>query len=126
MDSLQICGGYISERRYDMNKTPTTLIIMDGFGMTDTDSGNAVHAAKTPRLDQFFQEFAHTTLSASGLDVGLPDGQMGNSEVGHTNIGGGRVVFQDLPRITRAIEDGSFFENPAYLHAMDEIGRAHV
>ena len=102
-----------------MNKTPTTLIIMDGFGMTDTDSGNAVHAAKTPRLDQFFQEFAHTTLSASGLDVGLPDGQMGNSEVGHTNIGGGRVVFQDLPRITRAIEDGSFFENPAYLHAMD-------
>ena len=102
-----------------MNKTPTTLIIMDGFGMTDSTAGNAVRAAKTPRLDQFFQEFAHTSLSASGLDVGLPDGQMGNSEVGHTNIGGGRVVFQDLPRITRAIEDGSFFENPAYLHAMD-------
>ncbi len=70
-------------------------------------------------MDGFFQEFAHTTLSASGLDVGLPDGQMGNSEVGHTNIGGGRVVFQDLPRITRAIEDGSFFQNSAYLHAMD-------
>ena len=103
-----------------MNKTPTTLIIMDGFGMTHGDSaGNAVRAAKTPRLDQFFQEFAHTELSASGLDVGLPDGQMGNSEVGHTNIGGGRVVFQDLPRITNAIADGSFFRNAAYNHAMD-------
>ena len=103
-----------------MNKTPTTLIIMDGFGMTHGDSaGNAVRAAKTPRLDQFFQEFAHTELSASGLDVGLPDGQMGNSEVGHTNIGAGRVVFQDLPRITKSIADGDFFPNPAYNHAMD-------
>ena len=103
-----------------MNKTPTTLIIMDGFGMTHGDSaGNAVRAAKTPRLDQFFQEFAHTELSASGLDVGLPDGQMGNSEVGHTNIGAGRVVFQDLPRITKSIADGDFFTNPAYNHAMD-------
>ena len=102
-----------------MNKTPTTLIIMDGFGMTNGQSGNAVFAANTPRLDRFFEEFANTTLSASGLDVGLPDGQMGNSEVGHTNIGGGRVVFQDLPRITRSIEDGSFFQNPSYLRAMD-------
>lgn len=102
-----------------MNKTPTTLIIMDGFGLTDKDEGNAVKAAKTPVLDGLFDQYAHTTLSASGLDVGLPDGQMGNSEVGHTNIGGGRVVFQDLPRITRAIEDGSFFENEAYNAAMD-------
>jgi len=102
-----------------MNKTPTTLIIMDGFGIGGGEAGNAVKTAKTPRLDGFFREFAHTSLSASGLDVGLPDGQMGNSEVGHTNIGGGRVVFQDLPRITRAIKDGSFFQNPAYLHAMD-------
>ena len=102
-----------------MNKTPTTLIIMDGFGMSAADTGNAVRAAKTPRLDQFFQEFAHTELSASGLDVGLPDGQMGNSEVGHTNIGGGRVVFQDLPRISKSIADGDFFANPAYCHAMD-------
>ena len=101
-----------------MNKTPTTLIIMDGFGMSASDAGNAVHAARTPRLDQFFQEFAHTELSASGLDVGLPDGQMGNSEVGHTNIGAGRVVFQDLPKITKAISDGDFFENPAYKEAM--------
>ena len=92
---------------------------MDGFGLTDSTIGNAVRAAKTPRLDQFFQEFAHTELQASGLDVGLPEGQMGNSEVGHTNIGAGRVVFQDLPRITKSIQDGDFFRNPAYCHAMD-------
>ena len=91
-----------------MNKTPTTLIIMDGFGLTKPGDTNAVSLAHTPVLDRLFQEYAHTTLSASGLDVGLPDGQMGNSEVGHTNIGGGRVVFQDLPRISRAIDDGSF------------------
>ena len=102
-----------------MNKTPTTLIIMDGFGLRKETEGNAVAAAETPRLDRFFQEFAHTRLSASGLDVGLPAGQMGNSEVGHTNIGAGRVVFQDLPRISKSIADGDFFENPAYLHAMD-------
>ena len=92
---------------------------MDGFGLCGSMAGNAVKTADTPRLDQFFQEFAHTELQASGLDVGLPAGQMGNSEVGHTNIGAGRVVFQDLPRITNAIADGSFFQNPAYLHAMD-------
>ena len=102
-----------------MNKTPTTLIILDGFGLRHETEGNAVAAAATPRLEQFFQEFAHTELSASGLDVGLPAGQMGNSEVGHTNIGAGRVVFQDLPRISKAIDDGSFFENPAYVRAMD-------
>ncbi|MBO4915214.1 MAG: 2,3-bisphosphoglycerate-independent phosphoglycerate mutase [Oscillospiraceae bacterium] len=102
-----------------MKKAPTTLIIMDGFGLSDKIEGNAIRAAKTPVLDRLFAEYAHTTLSASGLDVGLPEGQMGNSEVGHTNIGGGRVVFQDLPRITRSIEDGTFFENPAYNAAMD-------
>ncbi len=103
-----------------MNKTPTTLIIMDGFGLTGPGPGNAVSLAQTPQLDRLFAEYAHTTLSASGLDVGLPAGQMGNSEVGHTNIGGGRVVFQDLPRISRAIDDGSFFENAAYNKAMDD------
>ena len=103
-----------------MNKTPTTLIIMDGFGLAPASDDNAVTLAKTPVLDRLFQEYAHTTLSASGLDVGLPAGQMGNSEVGHTNIGGGRVVFQDLPRISRAIEDGSFFKNEAYNKAMDD------
>ena len=102
-----------------MKKTPTTLIIMDGFGLNPSDQSNAVAAAKTPVLDNLFATCPHTTLSASGLDVGLPEGQMGNSEVGHTNIGGGRVVFQDLPRISRSIDDGSFFENPAYVSAMD-------
>ena len=103
-----------------MNKTPTTLIIMDGFGLAPAADDNAVTLANTPVLDKLFREYAHTTLSASGLDVGLPAGQMGNSEVGHTNIGGGRVVFQDLPRISRAIEDGSFFKNEAYNKAMDD------
>ena len=103
-----------------MNKTPTTLIIMDGFGLAPAADDNAVSLASTPVLDKLFQEYAHTTLSASGLDVGLPAGQMGNSEVGHTNIGGGRVVFQDLPRISRAIEDGSFSQNEAYNRAMDD------
>ena len=102
-----------------MNKTPTTLIIMDGFGLAPAADDNAVTLASTPVLDGLFRDYAHTTLSASGLDVGLPAGQMGNSEVGHTNIGGGRVVFQDLPRITRAIGDGSFFRNEAYNTAMD-------
>ena len=96
------------------------LVIMDGFGMAPAGSGNAISLAKKPNLDRIFAENAHTELSASGLDVGLPDGQMGNSEVGHTNIGAGRVVFQDLPRISNAISDGSFFENPAYVKAMDD------
>ena len=103
-----------------MNKTPTVLVIMDGFGMGNPGAGNAVFLANTPVLDRLFAENAHTTLSASGLDVGLPDGQMGNSEVGHTNIGGGRVVFQDLPRISRAIDSGEFFKTPAYNKAMDD------
>ena len=102
-----------------MNKTPTTLIIMDGFGSRESREGNAIANARTPNLDKLFAENPCCKLSASGLDVGLPEGQMGNSEVGHTNIGGGRVVFQDLPRISRSIEDGSFFENPAYVSAMD-------
>ena len=99
-------------------KTPTTLIIMDGFALGEDIPGNAVRAAATPQLDYLFSQYPFCQLEASGLDVGLPDGQMGNSEVGHTNIGAGRVVFQDLPRISRAIEDGTFFENPAYLAAV--------
>ncbi len=100
-------------------KAPTTLIIMDGFALGEDIPGYAVHAAHTPQLDYLFSQYAFCQLDASGLDVGLPQGQMGNSEVGHTNIGAGRVVMQDLPRINRAIEDGSFHENPAFLAAMD-------
>jgi len=92
---------------------------MDGFGMEGPSAGNAVVNAPTPNLDRFFAQCPHSRLSASGLDVGLPEGQMGNSEVGHTNIGAGRVVFQDLPHISRDIETGVFFENPAYLEAME-------
>lgn len=100
-------------------KTPIALIIMDGFGIAEAGSSNAISCSKTPNIDRITQTCPHTTLSASGLDVGLPEGQMGNSEVGHTNIGAGRVVFQDLPRITLAIKDGTFFENPAYNAAID-------
>ncbi len=102
-----------------MSKTPTTLIIMDGFGLRDEAEGNAIKNARTPNLDKIFAECPGCRLSASGLDVGLPEGQMGNSEVGHTNIGAGRVVFQDLPRISKDISDGGFFQNEAYTAAMD-------
>ena len=102
-----------------MNKIPTVLIIMDGYGLGEPTAENAINAAATPELDKLFEKNPHTTLSASGEDVGLPAGQIGNSEVGHTNIGAGRVVYQDLPRITNAVKDGSFFVNPAYSGAMD-------
>ena len=100
-------------------KKPLILIIMDGFGLRSSDMGNAIHAAKTPNLDRIFAENPTTQLGASGLDVGLPDGQMGNSEVGHTNIGAGRVVYQELTRISKAIKDGDFFENEAFLGAIN-------
>ena len=103
-----------------MSKKPTVLLIMDGFGLAPAGPENAISCAKTPNLDKLFAECPNTQLQASGLDVGLPAGQMGNSEVGHTNIGAGRVVYQDLPRISNAVEDGSFFENPAYNKAMDD------
>jgi len=90
-------------------KKPVVLCIMDGFGIRDVNEGNAIYTAKTPNLTKLFNENPFTTIGASGLDVGLPDGQMGNSEVGHTNIGAGRVVYQMLVKITKDIEDGTFF-----------------
>ena len=102
-----------------MSNGKVALIILDGYGIGEPNDGNAIYMAQTPVMDGLLQRWPHTKLSASGLDVGLPDGQMGNSEVGHTNIGSGRVVFQDLPRITKAIEDGTFFENPVYAAALD-------
>ena len=92
-------------------KKSLVLCIMDGFGKNDSDYGNAIKSAKTPRLDDIVKNNPMTYIGASGLDVGLPDGQMGNSEVGHTNIGAGRVVYQELTRITKSIEDGDFYEN---------------
>lgn len=100
-------------------KKPLVLMIMDGFGITPVEKGNAIKKANTPHLDKIFSENPFTTLGASGLDVGLPDGQMGNSEVGHTNMGAGRIVYQELTRITKAIENESFFENLALNEAMD-------
>ncbi len=87
-------------------KKPVVLCIMDGYGKNDSDYGNAIAMAKKPNLDKLMAEYPMTYIGASGLDVGLPDGQMGNSEVGHTNIGAGRVVYQPLTRITKAFEDG--------------------
>ena len=96
------------------------FIILDGYGISAPTAGNAIAQAKKPNLDKLFSENPYTTLQASGLNVGLPEGQMGNSEVGHTNIGAGRVVFQILPKMTRDIENGSFFNNKVYLKAMDD------
>ena len=96
------------------------LIILDGYGIAPPSEGNAIYKANTPNLDRLFSENAYTTLQASGLDVGLPAGQMGNSEVGHTNIGAGRVVFQILPKMSQEIKNGKFFENKAYIKAMDD------
>ncbi|MGN0592437.1 MAG: 2,3-bisphosphoglycerate-independent phosphoglycerate mutase [Ruminococcus sp.] len=101
-----------------MSKKPIALIIMDGFGYNPEDYGNAIRAAKKPNLDKYFQG-PNTLIGASGLDVGLPDGQMGNSEVGHTNIGAGRIVYQMLVKITKDIQDGVFFRNPALVAAME-------
>jgi len=102
----------------------TALIIMDGFGLSKDAKGNAVIAAGTPNLDRLAAQFSTTSIGASGMDVGLPDGQMGNSEVGHTNIGAGRVVYQELTRITKSIEDGDFFENLAFAQAIAHV-KAH-
>ena len=104
-----------------MEKKTTVLMILDGFGLNDKAEGNAVKLAKTPVLDGLMQKYPFVEGYASGLDVGLPAGQMGNSEVGHLNMGAGRVVYQELTRITKAIEDGDFFENPTLLEAV-EVG----
>ena len=101
-----------------MAKKPLILMILDGFGIAP-EHGNAIKAAKKPNLDRLFSENPVTQIGASGLNVGLPDGQMGNSEVGHTNIGAGRIVYQELTRITKAIGEGDFFQNEALLHAME-------
>ena len=111
-------------------KNRAVLIIMDGYGIAPPTAGNAIAQAKKPNLDRLFARYPNSQLQASGLDVGLPAGQMGNSEVGHTNIGAGRVVFQILPKISKEIEEGTFFKNPVYLkaiHDAKENGKAlHV
>ncbi len=98
---------------------PLMLMILDGFAYREEIRGNAIRGAKKPNLDKLFATYAHTHLGASGMDVGLPEGQMGNSEVGHTNIGAGRIVYQELTRITKAVKEGTFFENEALVAAME-------
>ncbi len=107
-------------------KKPLVLMILDGFGIAPVE-GNAIAAANKPNLDKIFAENPHTQIGASGMDVGLPDGQMGNSEVGHTNIGAGRIVYQELTRITKSAQDGDMEKNEALLKAMNnakENGKA--
>ncbi len=108
-----------------MSKRPTCLLILDGYGLNDKTEGNAVAQAKTPVMDELKKEYPFAKGNASGLAVGLPEGQMGNSEVGHLNIGAGRVVYQDLTRITKSIEDGSFFEIPEFIEACDNVKKNH-
>ena len=102
-----------------MSKKPTVLLIMDGFGLNDRHEANAVYEANTPNIDKLMEECPFVKGNASGLAVGLPDGQMGNSEVGHLNMGAGRIVYQELTRITKAIQDGDFFDNKAFLEAVE-------
>lgn len=99
---------------------PLVLVILDGFGHSDCPDYNAIYSANTPVYDQLREQYPHCLISGSGMDVGLPDGQMGNSEVGHMNLGAGRVVYQDFTRITKAIQDGDFFSNPALTRAVDQ------
>jgi 2,3-bisphosphoglycerate-independent phosphoglycerate mutase len=103
-----------------------TLVILDGFGCAPPGPGNAVELADTPVFDRLWDEHPHTTLTAKGEAVGLPEGQMGNSEVGHLTIGSGRRLYQDLMRVNRSIADGSFFENPALLAAFERGRRVHL
>ena len=106
-----------------MGKKPTVLMILDGFGLNEKIEGNAVAKANTPNIDRLMAEYPWARGNASGMAVGLPEGQMGNSEVGHLNIGAGRIVYQELTRITKEIHDGTFFDNAALLAAVDNCKR---
>ena len=98
-----------------MSKKPTVLMILDGYGLNERHDGNAVYEAATPVMDKLMAQYPFVKGNASGLAVGLPEGQMGNSEVGHMNMGAGRIVYQELTRITKEIQDGDFFKNEAFI-----------
>ncbi len=102
-----------------MDKKLTMLMILDGFGVNEKEEGNAVKLANIPNLNRILTENPNTVIHTSGTDVGLPEGQMGNSEVGHTNIGAGRIIYQDLAKITKSIEDGDFFSKPEFVAAIE-------
>lgn len=111
-------------------RKPLILMILDGWGINPDPANNAVAQARTPNLDRLLAEYPHTRIRTSGMAVGLPDGQMGNSEVGHLNLGAGRIVYQDLTRITKSIQDGDFFTNPVLLDCISSVkkrgGRLHL
>lgn len=102
---------------------PVALLVLDGFGFNESDIGNAIRSARTPNLDRYRELYPHTLVRTSGMAVGLPEGQMGNSEVGHTNIGAGRIVYQELTRITKSIRDGEFRDNPALAAAVENASQ---
>ncbi len=104
-----------------MSKKPAVLMILDGFGLNEKHEANAVYEANTPNIDGLMKDYPFVRGNASGLAVGLPDGQMGNSEVGHLNMGAGRIVYQELTRISKEIEDGDFFKNEALLKGMQNV-----
>ena len=104
-----------------IKRKPVLLMILDGFGLSEKKEGNAIAAAKKPNIDRLFSTYPHSTLQASGMSVGLPAGQMGNSEVGHLNIGAGRIVYQDLTRITKSIKEGDFFKNRTLIDAIENV-----
>ena len=108
-----------------MSRKPVVLMVLDGYGLNERTDGNAIAMANTPVMDQLMAEYPFVQGQASGMAVGLPDGQMGNSEVGHMNMGAGRIIYQDLTRITKAIQDGDFFENAELLHAIENAKKNH-
>ena len=108
-----------------MSNKVTMLMILDGFGDNPNKDGNAIKLAKKPNIDRLMKKYPTTDIYTSGLHVGLPEGQMGNSEVGHTNIGAGRIVYQELTRITKSIEDGDFFSNPEFIAAIENCKKNH-
>jgi len=114
MNTLQISSKTVKKR-------PIILMILDGYGLSDRKEGNAILSAKKPNLDRLFSTYPHSILEASGMSVGLPEGQMGNSEVGHLNIGAGRIVYQDLTRITKSIRDGNFTRNITLIRAIENV-----
>ncbi|MBQ6154726.1 2,3-bisphosphoglycerate-independent phosphoglycerate mutase, partial [bacterium] len=108
-----------------MTAKKVLLIILDGWGVAPEGKGNAITLAKTPFYDKLWRDCPHALLQASGEAVGLPEGQMGTSEVNHLTIGSGRVVFQDLVKINKAIDDQSFFHNPAFVQAFEHVKKYH-
>src|SRR3984893_2915491 len=115
---------------YTGRPRPFVLVIMDGWGINPRKEGNAIALARTPNIDKLARIWPHTAVKTSGLAVGLPEGQMGNSEVGHQNIGAGKRVLQDYTRVSESIEDGTFFQNPALLAAIEHVkknsSRLHI